>query len=274
MQIDRSTRVLVTGASRGIGRAVTEAFAGRDCTLGLIARPSRDLEALTESIDRSTSLPSNVADKDQIGSAVTKFCEKEGGIDLLVANAGIAHYAPAQEMPIERVEEMIEVNYWGTVYAVEAVLPHMLSQKKGHIVIVSSAAAGASSTMPLDTYLWPSKCKVGWGAGELLRVLVRHRPEDLETIERAYRVAERVAVFTFIDNQLPHGGWPWMHYPLSEQIPEMAFSYKPLKDKVWPPPEPIAGSQTIFLSSEEITGEFLGELKAIEQGVAAWLEVV
>ena len=130
------------------------------------------------------------------------------------------------------------------------------------------------STMPLDTYLWPSKCKVGWGAGELLRVLVRHRPEDLETIERAYRVAERVAVFTFIDNQLTHGGWPWMHYPLSEQIPEMAFSYKPLKNKVWPPPEPIAGSQTIFLASEEITGEFLGEMKAIEQGVAAWLESV
>ncbi len=128
------------------------------------------------------------------------------------------------------------------------------------------------STMPLDTYLWPSKCKVGWGAGELLRVLVRHRPEDRETMEKAYRVAERVAVFTFIDNQLPHGGWPWMHYPLSEQIPEMAFSYKPLKDKVWPPPEPIEGSQTIFLSSEEITGEFLGEMKAIEQGVSAWLE--
>ena len=85
-------------------------------------------------------------------------------------------------------------------------------------------------------------------------------------------MAERVAVFTFMDNQLPHGGWPWMHYPLSEQIPALAFSYKPLKNTVGPPPERIEGSQTIFLAPEEITGEFLGEMKAIEQGVAAWLE--
>jgi len=125
------------------------------------------------------------------------------------------------------------------------------------------------ATMPLDTYLWPSKCKVGWGAGELLRVLVQNGQTDQETVEKAYRVAERVAVFTFLDNQLPNGAWPWMHYPLSNQIPEMAYSYKPLKNTVAVPPERIDGSQTIFLSSEEITGEFLGEMKSIEQGVAA-----
>jgi len=128
------------------------------------------------------------------------------------------------------------------------------------------------SKMPLDTFLWPSKCKVGWGAGELLRVLVKFAPEDEETIERAYRVAERVAMFTFMDNQLAGGGWSLMHYPLSEQIPEIAFSYKPLKNTVRVPPQRIDGSNTIFLPPEEITGEFLGELKAIEQGVAAWLK--
>ncbi len=128
------------------------------------------------------------------------------------------------------------------------------------------------SRMPLDTFLWPSKCKVGWGAGELLRILVKYAPDDTETIERAYRVAERVAVFTFMDNQLPQGGWSQMHYPLSELIPEIAFSYKPLKNTVRVPPERIEDSNTIFLPPEEITGEFLGELKAIEQGVAAWLE--
>jgi len=126
--------------------------------------------------------------------------------------------------------------------------------------------------MPLDTYLWPSKCKVGWGAGELLRVLVQYGWEEQATLEKAYRVAERVAVFTFLDNQLPDGGWPAMHYPLSEQISEIDYSYKPLKGTVWAPPQPIPGSRTIFLSGEEITGEFLGEMKSIEQGVAAWLK--
>jgi len=103
--------------------------------------------------------------------------------------------------------------------------------------------------------------------------MAKYAPEDTETIERAYRVAERVAVFTFMDNQLPHGGWSMMHYPLSEQIPEIAFSYKPLKDTVRVPPKRIEDSNTIFLPPEEITGEFLGEMKAIEQGVAAWLDI-
>ena len=72
--------------------------------------------------------------------------------------------------------------------------------------------------------------------------------------------------------QLASGGWSAMHYPLSEQIPEMACNYKPLKGIVWVPTTQIEGSQTIFLSGEEITGEFLGEMKSIERGVAAWLE--
>ena len=128
------------------------------------------------------------------------------------------------------------------------------------------------SAMPLDTYLWPSKCKVAWGAGELLRVLVKYRPEETGRIERAYRVAERVAVFTFLDNQLPSGGWAPMHYPLSDDDPELSFSYKPLKGTVRVPPEPIPGSKAIFLPGEEITGEFLGEMKAVEQGLSAQLE--
>ncbi|NQT50916.1 hypothetical protein HQ576_02635, partial [bacterium] len=129
------------------------------------------------------------------------------------------------------------------------------------------------AAMPLDTYLWPSKCKVGWGAGELLRVLVQYHADDAAAMERAYRVAERVAIFTFLDNQLDTGGWPPMHYPLDERIPEMAFSYKPLKGHTGFPPDRDPDAQTIWLPGEEITGEFLGELRAIERGVAAWLQL-
>ena len=125
------------------------------------------------------------------------------------------------------------------------------------------------TAMPLDTYLWPSKCKVGWGAGELLRVLVEHHPEEQQAIDDAYRVAERVAVFTFMDNQLGDGGWPAMHYPLSELAPEVGLTYKPLKGLVHAPQHRIEGSQTIFLPGEEITGEFLGEMKSVERGVSA-----
>jgi hypothetical protein len=127
------------------------------------------------------------------------------------------------------------------------------------------------ATMPLDTYLWPSKCKVAWGAGELLRVLVEHHKGDQESVEIAYRVSERVAVLTFIENQLPNGGWPGMHYPSSELAPELSFNYRPLKGLVDVPEQPLEDAQSMFLPGEEITGEFLGEMSSVERGVLALL---
>ncbi len=187
--------------------------------------------------------------------------------------------------PGEKISKMVDTQspkqeFWngGTAMAYLAVLYDVMrsrwdepEERARPYLDAARVLLDFEATMPLDTYLWPSKCKVGWGAGELLRVLVQYDPADEETMEKAYRVAERVAVFTFLDNQLPSGGWSWMHYPLDERIPEMAFSYKPLKHTVAVPPWPIDDSRTIFLSSEEITGEFLGEMKSIEQGVAAWL---
>lgn len=129
-------------------------------------------------------------------------------------------------------------------------------------------------TMPLYTYLWPSKCKVGWGAGELLRILVKYNKGTEEQIEKAYDISRKVAIFTFMDNQLPNGGWSCMHYPLSELIPEMDYDYKPLKGIVNVPDSRIVGSQTIYLPEEEITGEFLGEMKAIQLGLEELLKAV
>jgi hypothetical protein len=192
----------------------------------------------------------------------------------------VTHVAPGQRLAkiVDRCGPKQEFWHAGTAMAYLAALYDALRRIWGcpadeakPYLDAALALLDFEATMPLDTYLWPSKCKVGWGAGELLRVLVEHRVGDAETIERAYRVAERVALFTFLDNQLPHGGWPAMHYPLSELAPEMAFCYKPLKNHVAVPPDPIPNSKTIWLPGEEITGEFLGEMKAIEQGVAAML---
>ncbi|MGQ9513943.1 MAG: hypothetical protein ACUVTL_02655 [Thermoproteota archaeon] len=127
-------------------------------------------------------------------------------------------------------------------------------------------------TMPLETYIWPSKCKVGWGAGELLRILVKYGVASRKYVEMALKACIRVATFTFVDNQLPSGGWSCMHYPLSELSPEIKFDYKPLKGVVNVPDRRIEGSNTIFLPAEEITGEFLGEMRAIEKGLRALLE--
>ncbi len=129
-------------------------------------------------------------------------------------------------------------------------------------------------TMPLYTYLWLSKCKVGWGAGELLRVMLKFNKGTDKQIEMAYQSARKVAIFTFMDNQLPNGGWSVMHYPLNELVPELNFDYKPLKGIVNVPDSRIEGSQTIFLPGEEITGEFLGEMKSIQMGLEELLSYI
>jgi len=126
-------------------------------------------------------------------------------------------------------------------------------------------------TMPVYTYFWPSKCKVGWGAGELLRILTKYGGSKRD-MARAYHIARKVAVYTFMDNQLLDGSWSCLHYPLSELIPEIEFDYKPLKGTVNVPRERIPNSNTIFLPPEETTGEFIGEMKVIEEGVAALLK--
>lgn len=150
---------------------------------------------------------------------------------------------------------------WG--YGAESARPYLES---------ALALLDYEATMPLETYLWPSKCKVAWGAGELLRVLVAYGLGSAEQVELAYQAARKTAVFTFMDNQLPHGGWSCMHYPTSELAPELAYDYKPLAGLVAVPDAPIPGSPTIWLPSEEITGEFLGEIKSVELGVQALLE--
>jgi short-subunit dehydrogenase len=133
MQIDATTRALVTGASRGIGRAVAAALASRGATVGLLARSDQDVSGLGP---RAVALRADVGDREQVRAAVGRFVEQAGGFDLVVANAGIAHYGPFRGQDLARVEAMTRVNWLGTVYTVHAALEHAVR----HIVIVSSGA--------------------------------------------------------------------------------------------------------------------------------------
>jgi len=138
MQVGQGTRVLVTGASRGLGRSIAEAFAWRGAVLGLVARSEAELRSLVDELpgDQHKILIADVADRGQMAAAVEAF----GDIDVLVANAGVARYLSFPDLPLDEVERMTNVNWLGTIYTVKPALPRMIERGTGSIVIVSSGA--------------------------------------------------------------------------------------------------------------------------------------
>jgi NADP-dependent 3-hydroxy acid dehydrogenase YdfG len=141
VQIGPGTRALVTGASRGIGRAVADALAQRGATVGLAARSTGELQTLAAELPGThVALTCDVALPASIATAVEDFVAAAGGLDLVVANAGIAHYQPVAAQPLENIVSMTEVNWLGTVHTIQAALPHLLAQDRGHIVVMSSGA--------------------------------------------------------------------------------------------------------------------------------------
>ncbi len=139
MELRPGTRALVTGASRGIGAALARELARRGAVVGLAARSLGELEALAAELpgDGHVALECDVASAASVQAAIARF----GPLDLLVANAGITHYEPFVDAPLEAAERMTQVNWMGTVRTVHFGLPPMLAQRRGHIVVVSSGAA-------------------------------------------------------------------------------------------------------------------------------------
>src|SRR4051794_18674994 len=160
MQVGEGTRVLVTGASRGIGRALAEAFGYRGATLGLVARSDDDLRALVDELPAADHkiLIADVADRDQMARAIEAF----GDIDVLVANAGVARYLDFAELPLEEAERMTRVNWLGTLYTVQPALPRMVERGSGQIVIVSSGA-GVRAFPQASVYGGTKAAQLAWG---------------------------------------------------------------------------------------------------------------
>lgn len=138
----------MTGASRGIGRAVAKQAAAKGARVGLLARNKDDLDAVRATIGGTASVaPADIAVRSEVDDAVKRVEAELGPIDILVANAGIGAYGPFADIDVDEVEHLVQVNLLGTVYPIKAVLPGMLERGRGHIVVVSSVAGRFGSPL-------------------------------------------------------------------------------------------------------------------------------
>ena len=147
-------RTLVTGAGKGIGRAIALALAAEGASVGLVARSRADLDAVAGTMGadaRSSIATADLADRDQAEAAVAQVASDLGGIDILINNAGIAEFGSVLEMEPETWERIFRVNVFGLYYVTRAVLPHMLAASAGDIINVASTA-GQKGSARLSAY--------------------------------------------------------------------------------------------------------------------------
>ena len=125
---------VITGASRGIGAALARMLDERGVNLGLASRSGDDL-----GIAGAVAQPCDVRDLDALTALCDATAERFGGIDIVVANAGVGAYGPFLELSREHLDEMLDVNLKGTLYAIRAALPHMLG-REGDVITLASEA--------------------------------------------------------------------------------------------------------------------------------------
>lgn len=136
--------ILITGSSTGIGCATAEALARAGHTVYATMRsPERSpyLQKLGEDENLSLIvLPMDVTDDESVQVAFNYVFDKEGYIDVLINNAGVASHGAVEELSMELFRNNMETNYFGTIRCIKAVLPYMRERRSGSIINVTSVA--------------------------------------------------------------------------------------------------------------------------------------
>ena len=156
LNIDLSNKTaIVTGGSRGIGRAIALALAHAGANVVVAARTVEDSHTLPGTIHKTSQeiidfggsalpLQCDVTSAMDVAAMVKKSLETYGTVDILVNNAGILHGARFMDTTLEDFEQIWRVNVLGTFLCTQAVLPHMIARKKGSIINVSSGLADST----------------------------------------------------------------------------------------------------------------------------------
>jgi 3-oxoacyl-[acyl-carrier protein] reductase len=140
----KNKNALITGAGKGIGKAIALALAKEGVNVILVARTQEEIDNVATKARslrvKALAITADVADINSVNSAVEKALAEFGTIDILINNAGIAAFGKFLELEPTDWERIIQVNLMGTYYMTRAVLPNMIERQTGDIINISSTA--------------------------------------------------------------------------------------------------------------------------------------
>src|SRR4051794_10086157 len=139
--------VMITGAARGIGAASARQLYARGHELALVGLEPAELEARASELGtRAAAFECDVTDSDALASVVADVVERFGGIDVVIANAGVATVGTVATLDPDEFERVVEVNLLGVYRTVKATLPHVV-ERRGYVLVVASLAAALHGGM-------------------------------------------------------------------------------------------------------------------------------
>jgi NAD(P)-dependent dehydrogenase (short-subunit alcohol dehydrogenase family) len=180
----RGTTAVITGATSGIGRETALEFARAGVNVVVAGRRAERLQQVAGEIEttggKALSVVTDVADQAQVNRLIENAVERFGRVDILVNNAGVAFAGRFDQMTLEDFRRVMEVNFWGPVYACKAAVPRMLEQRGGGVIINVSSIFGKRD-VPFESAYCASKFALA-GFSEALRVEVMSDGIDVSTI--------------------------------------------------------------------------------------------
>ncbi len=242
---------IVTGASRGLGKAIAIGLAREGTFVTVAARTEKETEGLPGTIyqtaeeiksfgGHSLPLKCDITKEEEVKQLVRSTIEKFGKIDILVNNAGIAFPSPVWEMPLKRWELVLKVNLTGTFLCTQAVLPFMMEKRNGSIINISSVQATYRAIRPARTGIAYGVSKAG--------------------VERfTWGVAAEVGKFNIAVNCVKPRG--------AVQTEGMELLNPDADRSTWDSPEMMVRAVT-FLASQDASG--VTGLVATDEEICAW----